>query len=699
MKMGINQLAFATISILLSTWSAVLGQDLSYVAPGDILPRTNLGIADRVVSFPAWRFPMNVGSAASQHAYIGTQLSKYHGVDWANDPRLFAYPSRDNQCEPREWKVNACPSGIGHQGVDIRANSNADNTWEVTAVEDGVVTSVTNNTTVRVRSGNHTVRYLHMHPQSIILAGIKEGVLVRQGQVLGKVSCFMSGSCTTSRHLHLDAYSGTEVRGNFYHVYPSLIAAYRRAWRLDAGIVDGELARDPAREVGGGTVPTPGSGNSDPCAASTGNILPGSDISRFDSLWMHNCSTVGLIVGPGNQRSFVYQRPRTGIQDVVATDPILFNGTLDQGELRGQATQYSSRCGNQHFAVTGRQEQSGDSRTIILSGNRQRRDINCAVTGNVAEKLVFTFASKATIVDVPEPHVIPGDRKTLSEITRNFLAITFYPRTDGKITILPYFQAFPGRLAEGGQFDSKGGLIPALSTDEGGVALSWTWVNRRALYASEGNLTPRLVAHSMAGVDPGRCDGQLNAAGSPVVATDAAAAQSGAASTSEEANGAQSECDRVNAYLRGYIGYSGGRNFAVEYFGRQIPIDEKLDMSDGVVRWNWMRTMYSHESGRPPVIDRAAFDRGIAFGEDYIASFYDGNTQRLRPTAFYSDPCNFRQPACTRGGPATDAGPSQQLSDIARDIGEVASTLSSIGVRLQHIGTGTTGTAAQGRAD
>jgi len=245
MNLAIIKPISALFVVLLFGYSTVVGQDLSYVAPGDILPKKNLGITDRTVSFPSWRFPMNVGSITSQHAYIGTQLSKYHGVDWPNDPRLFAYPSRDNQCEPREWKVNACPSGIGHQGVDIRANSNADNIWEVTAVEDGVVTSVTNNTTVRVRSGDHTVRYLHMHPQSIVLAGIKEGVLVRQGQVLGKVSCYMSGSCSTSRHLHLDAYFGTEAQGNFYHVYPSLIAAYRRAWKLDSGIVDGSLARDP----------------------------------------------------------------------------------------------------------------------------------------------------------------------------------------------------------------------------------------------------------------------------------------------------------------------------------------------------------------------------------------------------------------------------------------------------------------------
>jgi len=439
----------------------------------------------------------------------------------------------------------------------------------------------------------------------------------------------------------------------------------------------------------------PNPGTSDPCAGTVGAPVPGVDANRFDSLWTHNCSSVGLIVGPGSQRSFLYERARAGIQDLVATDPVLFTGTLDRGELKGQAIQYSARCGNQHFDVTGRQDQVGDSRTIVLSGTRARRDVNCAVTGTVAERLVFAFASKPTAVDVPEPHVVPGDRKTLSEITRNFLAITFYPGDDGKITVLPYFQAFPGRVQDGGQFDSKGGLIPALSTDEGGVALSWTWVKRRALYANEANFTPRLVAHSMAGVDPGRCDGQLRAA-SVSLAGGPASADQQTASATEMADGAQSDCDRVNAYLRGYIGYSGGRNFALEYFGRQIQVDEKLNMSDSVVRWNWMRTMYSHESGRAPVIDRLAFDRGVLFGNDYIASFYEGNAQGLHPIAFYSDPCNFQQPTCS-GGPGPEIVSTQQLDKISGELGDLASKLTTIGIQLQQLAHGRRGLAGTGQ--
>ncbi len=88
----------------------------------------------------------------------------------------------------RDWTVDACPSGKGHQGNDIRANTNADITWEVVAVEAGTVTKITSNTTVIVRSavGNHSVRYLHMHPTSISAAGIRVGDQVAQGSCWAK---------------------------------------------------------------------------------------------------------------------------------------------------------------------------------------------------------------------------------------------------------------------------------------------------------------------------------------------------------------------------------------------------------------------------------------------------------------------------------------------------------------------------------
>ena len=232
-------------------------------------------------------------------------------------------------------------------------------------------------------------------------------------------------------------------------------------------------------------------------------------------------------------------------------------------------------------------------------------------------------------------HVIPEPRSTLSELTRNFLAITFYPGADGQTRLLPYFSDFPGYTTEGGRTDSAGGLIPALSTDEGGVAISWVWVRKRALFTQGLLVTPRSVAHSMAGVDPSACDAQVNPSAAGLAAAGNDMAQ------------ASRNCGRVSAYLAGYIGFTGGRGFARDYFGRQVDIDETLNLADANIAYNWMRTMYSHESGRAPVIGREVFERGLRLGDDYVATYYDGApAEQLRPIGFYADPCNFDQPSC-----------------------------------------------------
>ena len=184
--------------------------------------------------------------------------------------------------------------------------------------------------------------------------------------------------------------------------------------------------------------------------------------------------------------------------------------------------------------------------------------------------------------------------------------------------------------------DSSGGLIPALMTDEAGVAISQVWVKKRAWFTHGLMITPRLLAHSMAGVEPSACDAQVTPT------TDGVAAAAGNAAKAAKA------CDRVVAYLRGYIGFAGGRGFAESYFGwTRFDIDETLNLTDAETAWNWMRSTDSHELGRAPVIDRETFERGVRLGDDYIAVFYDGSpATSMRPLSFYQDPCNFAQRSC-----------------------------------------------------
>jgi hypothetical protein len=616
-------------------------QELTYFPPGNILPKTVTGVNSREVAFPNWVFPMNIGSTTGRHAYIGTQLGKYHGLDWSNDPRLFAYPHRDNQCEPRRWAVNACPASKGHQGVDIRAHDRTDNKWDVVAVEGGIVTKVTSNTTVVVRNGTRSVRYLHMHPESISAAGIKKGARVSQGQTLGRVSCYMGGKCQTSQHLHFDAHAGVSSSGNFYHVYPSLIAAYRRAWGLDDGIQNGVLKRDTKREIDvpaseGGFVPRPEVPNTERCKnVSVTAPLNSVDSSSLSSLWLHNCSVVGLVSdSKAGTRSFVYYQPKTSIFELVRNDPILFKGSTSGGHYSGHAKTYSTKCGALSFAVSGPVQDHAGVPVVAVAGLRPRRDSKCNQISSKNETLVFKYLGKVGNAAVPKPPALPAnpDRTTLSETTRNFLAITFYPDEDGKINLLPYVAHYPGLSEDQGKLDSKGGLIPTMKTDEAGVGISWVWIQRRARFVDALSTSPRQIAHSMAGVDPSVC-------GSDVRPTSAALRNLGE-------DKAMRYCRSVSAYLRGYVGFANGRNFAADYFGRDVGVDETLNLAQPDVAFAWMRTMYSHESGKPAIISKEVFARGQRLGNDWISEHYMGKLGSVKDMAYYGDPCNFGAQLC-----------------------------------------------------
>jgi len=607
---------FTVFAVLFPLASAA--QELTYFSPGDILPNNVDGVTSRTVAFPDWVFPMEVGNATGHHAYIGTQLSAYHGLEWSNDPRLFAYPHRDNQCEPRRWAVNACPSSKGHQGVDIRANDRTDNHWNVVAVEAGTVTRVTSNTTVVVRNGTRSVRYLHMHPNSIENAGIRRGVQVNKGQVLGKVSCYMNGSCQTSQHLHFDAHAGVAAAGNFYHVYPSLIAAYRRAWGLSDIIENGALKRDPDREVGGdGTSDSTHQPLVPPTELCAGVAvdppLETVDAGQFASLWLHNCSVMGLRADTmSGTRSFTYYQPKSSIAELVSSDPMLFEGNTAGGQYSGRAKSYSNACGTTHYTVSGPVGDHSGVPVVTMTGTRERRDAQCNVIGTAADTLVFSYLGSVGPIPIPDQHEQPEEnvRTTLTEKTRNFMAITFYPDENGNITVLPYVANYPGLSEEEGEFDSKGGLIPRMRSDEAGVGISWVWLQRRAQFVDNLVVTPRQVAHSIAGVDPSICDEEVR--------------PTAAAVRNLGDDIANRLCNAVTAYLRGYVGFANGRNFAADYFGRTLGLDETLNLAQPEVAFAWMRTMYSHESGKPAVVSADVFTRGQRLGYDWISQHYGG---------------------------------------------------------------------------
>jgi len=653
---------------------ALFAQDVTYRSPGDILP-THLGPGqDRTVHFPDWAFPLAVGAANNLHAYMGTQLGKYHGLNWDNDPKLYTYPHRDNQCEPRKWAVKRCVGGKGHQGQDIRPHSNKKNTYDVVAAEAGLVTQVTPNTTVAVKTGTRTCRYLHMDSGSIAAAGIKKGSVVAKGQVLGKVSNLMGGKAATSIHLHFDCYSGTASSGNIYNIYPSLVAAYLRAWGLNDQVSGGQLGVDPQREITSGTtpggstpvVPVPPKPDCDGVALS--DPLPNVDVSKLSSLWLHNCSVMGLEADHSTGgRKFVYVKPKASLADRVAEQPVLFEGQSVGGTYSGTAQRYSKTCPNLSYAVSGPAGPVDGELTVTLRGSYDTRDGNCQKTGSKQDVLVFTYQGNVDLEPQVDTPAVPADRVTFSEITRNFLAITIYPNGDGDFVYPAYMAQFPGIADTGAKIDKAGGEIPAMRSDEAGVALSWTWINKRARYSPSLTTTPRALAHSMAGVEPSTCTTEL-------APTQAAIQAIGQAT-------ADKHCNAVQAYARGYVGFANGRGFATDYFGRTVGLDEVLTLDDMDTAWKWMRAMYSHESGRPPVIDRDTFERGVMMGRDYIAAHYDGDTGRMRDVAFYSDPCNFDQAGCA----TSPAPPTSDLDALRADLQEATAMLETVKATLDEI--------------
>jgi len=236
----------------------VIDTAFAYYPPGIVASIAGeKGRIDRFIYLPQGIiFPIKVPD--DKHAYLNSQIygvGGYKGPPGSQcDKRNYdAMQQRDNYCESRSWTMPLCPSGAGHQGQDIRPPTCIEDArWDAVAVEAGFITSVTSNTTVTLKGDSATdYRYLHLHPSSI---GVKKGQRVAQGDVIGRVSNIMSGTPSTSRHLHFDVRQtikvGERVMSVHVPVYASLIAAYRRMKGLDAGATAGlTLVADSTREI------------------------------------------------------------------------------------------------------------------------------------------------------------------------------------------------------------------------------------------------------------------------------------------------------------------------------------------------------------------------------------------------------------------------------------------------------------------
>jgi murein DD-endopeptidase MepM/ murein hydrolase activator NlpD len=213
------------------TWK---GKGFTYYPSGKLIPH-NSGqgrYGDRYIYAPHIRFPL-----AYAPAYLNSQVygigGRYGSRGSLCDKRNYRYPWRDNFCEKRNRKrsMPLCPTGTGHQGVDIRAKDCRDNTHYAVAVEEGVITYI-GSYSIKLRGiSGRTYRYLHLNRRSI---QVKRGQRVWRGQKIGRVSDNM-GRTKTSIHLHFDIKQtirfGNRSKSVYVPPYASLVDAYKRLLR------------------------------------------------------------------------------------------------------------------------------------------------------------------------------------------------------------------------------------------------------------------------------------------------------------------------------------------------------------------------------------------------------------------------------------------------------------------------------------
>ena len=242
----------------------------AYHPPGKLHPNDlrKGRVNDRRVYLPDMVYPIALNDG--QHPHMNSQIFGYGGGGWGGagapggtecDTRNYdPFAQRDNFCEVRSWPMPFCPSGSGHQGQDIRPPSCANRKWMAVAAADGLITKVSNFTTVRLKGDDGTVYdYLHLHPRGM---RVRRNQRVEKGDPIGYLSNIMGGKRGTTIHLHFAVRQNIQVNGRvqsaYVPIYTSLIAALRRAKGLGPSIdSDGNLIVDANHEIGAEPVVTP----------------------------------------------------------------------------------------------------------------------------------------------------------------------------------------------------------------------------------------------------------------------------------------------------------------------------------------------------------------------------------------------------------------------------------------------------------
>ncbi|MDB4944733.1 MAG: hypothetical protein JWP97_4267 [Labilithrix sp.] len=215
--------AFAVMSLAMLACPSFARADapFSFDPPGKLVPGSGKGRVDMNVYAPGIRFPIEEGPAfANSQVYGHGGGSGPDGTSQCDDEN-FSYPWHDNYCESRSYSMPLCPSGVGHQGQDIRsADCTKGKHWTV-AVADGTITSIGSYSVYLTTPDGTRFDYLHMSDLQI-----KEGQKVKRGDRMGKVANVFGGTATTV-HLHFNIHENVAGVGAVYvPPYLSIVQAY-----------------------------------------------------------------------------------------------------------------------------------------------------------------------------------------------------------------------------------------------------------------------------------------------------------------------------------------------------------------------------------------------------------------------------------------------------------------------------------------
>lgn len=201
--------------------------DTSFASPSGKLNPANSGkgVVSPTIYAPGIRFPLRV-----RPAYLNSQVYGYGGAsgpagDGWGDTKNYKYPWYDNFCEARSRPTSLCPSGKGHQGVDIRPADDRPLRYEAVAVEAGKIHRIGTYSVSLLGNSGTEYRYLHMG-MADVRRRLRLGKSVSKGEVIGLVSSDFGGTQTTV-HLHFEIWKNMYGRGSQpVPPYASLVQAY-----------------------------------------------------------------------------------------------------------------------------------------------------------------------------------------------------------------------------------------------------------------------------------------------------------------------------------------------------------------------------------------------------------------------------------------------------------------------------------------